>query len=50
MQWHFSPQTGTPFWLEWREQAGWNPVEDVKSFDDILKFPHFQDEWLIEVP
>jgi phenylacetate-coenzyme A ligase PaaK-like adenylate-forming protein len=46
IQWHFSPETGSPFWLEWKQQAGWDPVKEVQSYADILKFPHFQDEWL----
>ncbi|MGA1238022.1 MAG: hypothetical protein ACO34E_14305 [Limisphaerales bacterium] len=45
--WHFSPETGCPFWLGWAAKAGWDPREEVKSFDDLLgRFPHFQDEWL----
>src|SRR6266702_4414071 len=44
--WHFSPETGCPFWLDWAKKAGWNPATDVKSFNDLLRFPHFQDEWL----
>ena len=46
IQWHFSPETGGPFWLEWAKKAGWNPLTEVKSFADIKRFPHFQDEWL----
>jgi phenylacetate-coenzyme A ligase PaaK-like adenylate-forming protein len=47
IQWHFSPETGCPFWLDWASKAGWDPREEVKCFDDlIVKFPHFQDEWL----
>jgi len=46
IQWHFSPETGSPFWLEWAAKAGWNPVKEVRSFADIQRFPHFQDEWL----
>src|ERR1043165_465524 len=46
VQWHFSPQTGCPFWLDWAKKAGWNPATEVKSFNDLLRFPHFQDEWL----
>jgi hypothetical protein len=22
VEWHFSPETGSPFWLEWAENAG----------------------------
>ena len=46
VQWHFSPETGSPFWLDWAKQAGWNPAAEIKSFADLEKFPHFQDEWL----
>jgi phenylacetate-coenzyme A ligase PaaK-like adenylate-forming protein len=50
VQWHFSPETGTPFWLDWAKKAGWNPATEVKCFADLLRFPHFQDEWLRDLP
>jgi len=47
IQWHFSPETGCPFWLEWAREAGWDPRQRVNSFADLIAlFPHFQDEWL----
>ncbi|MSU51038.1 MAG: hypothetical protein EXS37_18435 [Opitutus sp.] len=46
VQWHFSPETGTPFWLEWAKKAGWDPRTEVKSFADLVRFGHFEDEWL----
>lgn len=46
VQWHFSPDTGSPFWLDWASKAGWNPAKEIKSFDELMRFPHFQDEWL----
>jgi phenylacetate-coenzyme A ligase PaaK-like adenylate-forming protein len=46
IQWHFSPETGSPFWLEWAGKAGWNPLKEVSKFEDLMRFPHFQDEWL----
>lgn len=48
--WHFAPETGTPFWLDWAKTAGWDPREDVHGFADLLRFPHFQDEWLRDEP
>ena len=45
IQWHFSSETGCPFWLEWASK-NWDPRSEIKSFADIVKFPHFQDEWL----
>jgi phenylacetate-coenzyme A ligase PaaK-like adenylate-forming protein len=49
-QWHFSPETGSSFWLDWAKRAGWNPAEEVKGFADLMRFPHFQDEWLRDLP
>ncbi|MFN0056478.1 MAG: hypothetical protein ACKV0T_30390 [Planctomycetales bacterium] len=46
VEWHFNPQTGSPFWLEKASTLGFNPRTDVKCFEDLRKFPEFQDEWL----
>ena len=48
--WHFSPETGCPFWLDWAKKADWNPIETVRTFSDLRRFPHFQDEWLRDEP
>ncbi|MCS6777116.1 MAG: hypothetical protein RMJ43_13190 [Chloroherpetonaceae bacterium] len=48
--WHFSPETGCPFWLEWAAKAGWDPREEIHSYADLTRFPHFQDEWLRDLP
>ena len=45
IQWHFSPETGCPFWLDWAAK-NFDPRKEVKTVDDLLKFPHFQDEFL----
>jgi phenylacetate-coenzyme A ligase PaaK-like adenylate-forming protein len=45
IQWHFSPETGCPFWLDWAKK-NFDPRQEVKSCADLRKFPHFQDEWL----
>jgi phenylacetate-coenzyme A ligase PaaK-like adenylate-forming protein len=51
VQWHFSPETGCPFWLEWAQNAGWDPRDHVRTFAELVaKFPHFQDEWLRDLP
>ena len=45
--WHFNPDTGCPFWLDWASKQTWNPVEEINSFEDLAeKFPNFQDEYL----
>ena len=46
MEWHFSPETGCPFWLEYAAKAGWDPRKEVKCYADLDRFPPFQDEWL----
>jgi phenylacetate-coenzyme A ligase PaaK-like adenylate-forming protein len=46
VQWHFSPETGCSFWLDWAKKAGWDPVKEVQSAEGLRRFPHFQDEWL----
>ncbi len=48
--WHFSVETGSPFWLDWAKSAGFDPIAAVKSAADLAKFPHFQDEWLRDLP
>lgn len=45
LHWHFSPETGCPFWLDWATK-NWDPRREIHSFDDMAKFPHFQDEFL----
>ncbi|MAI31778.1 MAG: hypothetical protein CMM07_08915 [Rhodopirellula sp.] len=46
VHWHFSEETGSQFWLEKKAELKFDPLTDVKSFDDLKKFPHFEDEWL----
>ena len=46
LDWHFSESTGCPFWLEWKAKAGWDPRKEIRSYADLVKFDHFQDDWL----
>src|SRR6185312_8650409 len=46
VQWHFHPSTGCPFWLEYASKLKFDPLKEVKTFDDLKKFPLFEDEWL----
>src|SRR5690349_20222042 len=46
VEWHFNPDTGTPFWLEKAKSYKFDPRKDVKGFDDLKKFGLFEDEWL----
>jgi phenylacetate-coenzyme A ligase PaaK-like adenylate-forming protein len=46
VEWHFNPATGCPFWLEKARELKFDPRKEIKSFADLAKFPHFEDEWL----
>jgi len=46
VEWHFNPETGCPFWLDFAAKLGWDPRREIASFEDLRKFPPFQDEWL----
>lgn len=46
VRWHFSPETGTPFWLEKAKEFDFDPLKDINCWEDIKKFPIFQDDWL----
>ena len=50
IKWHFSPETGTPFWLDFAKTADFNPIEDVQTAEDMIKFPHFEDDYLRYLP
>jgi len=44
--WHFSPETGSPFWLDFAAKLDWDPREEVKTYEDLDRFGFFEDEWL----
>ena len=46
VQWHFSPDTGTPFWLDKAKEYKFNPLKDVHTFEDLRLFGTLEDEWL----
>jgi hypothetical protein len=52
IEWHFNPQTGSPFWVDAAAgknpllKLGFDPRKEVKSFDDLKKFGLFEDDWL----
>lgn len=50
VRWHFSPETGTPHWLRFAEQADWDPLTEVRGFADLARFPHFDGELLRTTP
>ncbi|MFM9068818.1 MAG: hypothetical protein ACKOUR_16030 [Planctomycetota bacterium] len=44
--WHFHESTGCPFWLEKKRELKFDPLKEIRCFEDLKKFPEFQDEWL----
>jgi phenylacetate-coenzyme A ligase PaaK-like adenylate-forming protein len=46
VRWHFDPETGTPFWLDFAKTLDWNPRTEIRTFADLARFGFFQDEWL----
>ena len=46
VDWHFSPETGCPFWLEFAEKLEFDPRKEIGGYDDLKILGHFQDEWL----
>ena len=46
VQWHFDPETGSPFWLDYAKKLGWDPRREIGSFVDLKRLGLFEDEWL----
>lgn len=46
VRWHFSPETGCPFWLDFKEGCGFDPIQEIGGYSDLRILGHFQDEWL----
>jgi phenylacetate-coenzyme A ligase PaaK-like adenylate-forming protein len=46
VRWHFDPETGCPFWLDFASRLDFDPRTEIKTYDDLSRFPAFQDEWL----
>ncbi len=49
MKWHFSPETGSPFWLAKAPALGFDPLTDVRTHADLHRFPNLVNE-LRELP
>src|SRR5688572_1127382 len=41
--WHFHESTGCPFWLEKKRELKFDPLTEIRSYDDLRKFPPFED-------
>jgi phenylacetate-coenzyme A ligase PaaK-like adenylate-forming protein len=44
--WHFNPETGCRFWLDYAARLGWDPRDRINGFADLRQLGAFEDEWL----
>jgi phenylacetate-coenzyme A ligase PaaK-like adenylate-forming protein len=44
MEWHFGPDTGSPFWLERAKSLEFDPRTSVRTFEDLTLFPNVTNE------
>lgn len=44
MAWHFGADTGSPFWLRTATRLDFDPLTDVRTFDDLRRFPNLVNE------
>jgi phenylacetate-coenzyme A ligase PaaK-like adenylate-forming protein len=44
VRWHFSPETGSPYWLKRAKALDFDPLTDVTTFADLALFPNNVDE------
>ena len=43
---HFSEETGSPFWLDFKNKLDFDPRARIRTFADLSCLGFFQDEWL----
>ncbi len=46
VEWHFNPDTGCPFWLDYAKKLDFDPRKRIHGYDDLKLLGHFEDEWL----
>lgn len=45
IDWHFDPDTGSPFWLDKAKSFDFDPRADVRAYEDLRLFPNVVDEF-----
>ena len=35
VNWHFDPETGSPFWLDFAANLDWDPRHEIQTYDDL---------------
>ncbi|NIR50202.1 phenylacetate--CoA ligase [candidate division KSB1 bacterium] len=46
VQWHFNPEAGCDFWLNYAKDLDFDPRKEISGYDDLKILGHFQDKWL----
>ncbi|WP_054813904.1 AMP-binding protein [Nocardia arizonensis] len=49
VRWHFDPNTGSRFWLDRLPTLGFDPIEQIRTYADLAKFPNVVND-LRDVP
>ena len=49
MAWHFGADTGSAYWLAKAKELDFDPLTDIKTFEDLRRFPNIAAE-LRDVP
>lgn len=44
VEWHFNPETGCDYWLDKAKTLDFDPRKDIQCFEDVKRFPLFEDE------
>ncbi|WP_185921719.1 phenazine antibiotic biosynthesis protein [Streptomyces sp. WAC06614] len=44
MEWHFHPETGSPFWLRRAETLDFDPRTEIRTHADLARFPNVTGE------
>ncbi|MGH3830181.1 MAG: phenazine antibiotic biosynthesis protein [Pseudonocardiaceae bacterium] len=44
MEWHFNPDTGSPYWVERAKTLEFDPRSDIKGHEDLELFPNIANE------
>jgi len=50
LDWHFSAETGCPYWLDWKTRTGIDPRTEVKTVEDLAIFGAFNASDLRDLP
>ncbi|MFB8281715.1 phenazine antibiotic biosynthesis protein [Nocardia colli] len=45
MTWHFTPETGSAYWLRRARTLDFDPIADIRTFADLARFPNVIDEF-----